>query len=194
MSDLSGGLEPPTGLRGAELHFLDTGRKLQGGLAARSRSALAEAPIEWQSIRFPLSSQLRAEPDWRVREAVGVAGLNHYKAGVDSFFYAAWQGMLESDPIEVVRQPLNGYDPHRVAVYGRYFEVVTRRFRKPERIVHRVQIGNLPQALSLALAEGGELFAELVECAWLPGEADTKIVELNLYEKRDPARQRREQF
>ena len=189
----SGGREPPASFAGLQgLLAAGAARKLPGvervATPLASRPPPGEPPVEWQSIRFEPNERLRGQEDWRVRDNVHVAGLHQHREAVNRFFYAAWQKCLADPAVELVRQPLHGYDPNYIAVFGFYYELQPRRFRKPERIVHRLALGHIPAPVAAVLAPAERIAAELRECAWLPGEPEAKTVELTLLVPRETKR------
>ena len=158
--------------------------------AANARSALAAfRPLEpmpdWQKVSFPPTEAARPEGEWRLREEVYVAGLHHHRESVNSFFEAAWAELLPLNPIELVRRPAAHKGATLIAVFGRYYDTPPlKRTRRDEPVEHLAPLGHLPFEVAAEFAElapDTPLTAELRECAWLPGEPESKVVMLALW-------------
>lgn len=135
----------------------------------------------WMSLKF--GEAARPEGAWEpMGEPIHVAGLHHHRAGVDEFFRAAAAGELAPAPLDLVRQANHPYEPHAVVVYGMIQQVRRKGvFRRPTTHEQRVQLGFLPRDVSAlidAWPTGVHLAAQMVSCAWLPGEPDSRAISL----------------
>lgn len=147
----------------------------------RAAGLVGEAAADWNTIAFPDTGRLRSDGDWRVRDDVYVIGLHYYPTAVDRFFYAAWDRGLADPALKLAWAPQKGRPYGAVAVFGLLAPEPPRGLRRrsePERL----PLGYLPREIVAELAEAptAPLSAELRECAWLPGDDNSKVVKLSV--------------
>lgn len=149
----------------------------------RAPGADGEPGAEWRTARFSPREILREDEEWRVADDVYVTGLHQHEKAVARFFDAVWAKALLDPPIELERHVTRPGEREVIAVYGRFWETKPRRFRAAEKSSVRVQLGYLSRDTGREVgspADGGALEAELRECAWLPGDPQSKTIRLAL--------------